>query len=167
MRRNNKRIIAIVMMAAVLLGLGVLAYLNFRGKVSDSDKYDIAEIKSQLMERYGDITEKEAREITSFFDLNGVNDDEKSFLFLSNFSLSEKFEEKESPKLFFLALNLEEKDVEKNYEAIKAYLDSEMNFLEKGKRYDLLKNAQLGHGESYIYLVIGEDLGKTVQDFGL
>lgn len=167
MRRNIKRIIVIVVAVAVMLGLGVVLYLNFRGKVSDSDKYNIAEIKAQLMERHGDIVEKEAREITTFFDLNGVDGDEESFLLLSNFNLNEKFEERESPKLFFLALGLETRDVEKNYEAIRAYLDSEINFLEKGKRYDLLKNAQLGHGESYIYLVIGEDLGKTVQDFGL
>ena len=167
MRRNIKRIMITVVAVAILLGVGAIVYLNFRGKVSDSNKYDVEEIRSELMARYSDMTEKEVRDISAFFDLNGIRDDEKSFLFLSNFDLSGKFEKKENPKLFFLALDLESEDVDKNYNAIKAYLDSEMNFLERGKRYELLKNAQFGHGESYIYLVIGGDLDKTVQDFGL
>ena len=145
---NKKKLIIIIVVIIVLLAIILPLSLISHKEV------DTSNLESVLLKEYSDVNLRtiDKDEIRDYFGLE--IDDDKKALFMTDFQ-NEDSQKPFSPNMLIVIVN--DSDYQEIADALKSYIDSEINNVEDYERIKLYQEANIQAKSNYYYLVISND----------
>ena len=157
---SKKKLIIMIIIIVIIVSLAIILPLS----LTNSEKVDTLNLESVLLKEYSDenlrIIDKE--EIRDYF---GIElDDEKEVLFMTDFQKDDE-PKPFSPNILIVVIN--DSDYQEISDALKSYIDSEINNVDDYDRVKLYQEAHIETKGNYYYLVIGNDnnIVKIIENY--